>query len=150
SAASIAMIADANATAGVVPRRLFATRTLPLAEGRGTVVTGSRHDCTLIISRTLMLQARMDRLAFTAHQCALDELSTPVPLPGFFLLVDHGLEERQQVLGVKARCIDRNFAGEVERSGDRHALVLHDLVGLGELAIAAALGGEIDNHRAWL
>src|SRR5262245_46419453 len=98
------MIAGAKATARGVPRRLFATRTLPLTEGRGTVVTGSRHDCTLIISRTPMLQARMDDLAVTGHQCALDELIIPVHLQRLFLLVDHGLEERQQVLGVKARC----------------------------------------------
>src|SRR5215470_11523236 len=131
------MTAGAKATARV-PRSLSAAWTLPATEGRATVVTGSRHDLTLIISRALMLQAGMDDLAVTGHQRALDELIVPVHLQRLFLLVDHGLEERQQVLGVEARCIDRDFAGEIERPGDRHTLVLNDLIGLGELAIAAA------------
>ena len=39
---------------------------------------------------------------------------------------------------------------EIRVADDRDALVLDHLAGLGELAVAALLGGEIDDHRAGL
>src|SRR5215467_1356514 len=132
-------------------------RKRPSAQVEGKEAVPARHHGTLIISRSLRklvwdlpprrLEAWMNDFAVTGHQRALDELIVPVHVQGFLLLVDHGLEESEKVFGVEPGRIDSNFSGEIERPGDRHALVCHDLVGLGELAIAAPFGGEIDNHR---
>src|SRR5262245_26914905 len=160
SAASRAMSTGATARPRVIPRSPVGARALSSARGEGGEAIPSRQHGTLIISRSFgsltrslpahRLEAWMNDFAVTGHQRALDELILPIHLQGLLLLVDHGLEEGEQVFGVEARCIDGNLSGEIERSGDRHALVRYDLVGLGELAIAAPFGGEVDNHRARL
>src|SRR5215813_9022022 len=133
-------------------------RTLPSVQGEGKEAVPSRHHGTLIISCSLRklawdlppcrLEAWMDNFAVTGHQRAPDELIVPVYFQSLLLLVGHGLEESEKVFGVEPGRIDSNFSGEIERPGNRHALVCHHLVGLGELAIAAPFGGEIDNYRA--
>ncbi len=44
--------------------------------------------------------------------------------------------------------MQRNGAGEVFDADDRHAVVVDHLAGLCQFAIAAALGGEVDDHAA--
>ena len=85
-----------------------------------------------------------------AMSVPLDDVVVPVDLQRLLLLVDHEIEEGEQVLGVEARGVDRDLSREVELAGDLHAVGLDDPAGLGELAVAAALGGEVDDHGAGL
>src|SRR5215510_3892542 len=87
----------------------------------------------------LLLQAWMHDLAILGHQRALDDLIVPIHLQHLVLLVEHGLQKRQQILGIKSRGVDGYLARQVQGSCNRHALVLHDLVGLRQLGVAAAL-----------
>ncbi len=49
----------------------------------------------------------MDDLAILGNQCALDDFVVPIDRQRLVLLVDHRLEERQQVLRIEPRRIDR-------------------------------------------
>ena len=51
-------------------------------------------------------------------------------------------------LAVQLAGVLRHLGGQVQRPEDRHAAVDHRLAGLGQLAIAAPLGGQVDDHRA--
>src|SRR5690606_15649402 len=67
-----------------------------------------------LISSSLRLQAWMHDLATLGDQRALDDLVLPVDLEGLLLLVDHELEEGQEVLRVEARGVDRHLASQIE------------------------------------
>src|ERR1700693_3403670 len=55
------------------------------------------------ISRSLGLQAGVDDLSILGDERAFDDLVVPIDLQSLVLLVDHGLEEGVEVLGVEAR-----------------------------------------------
>src|ERR1700674_1831139 len=80
-----------------------------------TMLRGERS-VRVVISRSLRLQAGVDDLPVLGDERAFDDLVVPIDLQGLVLLVDHRVEEGQQVLGVEARGIDRDLAGEVERA----------------------------------
>src|SRR5665811_1210045 len=64
------------------------------------------------------------------------------------LLVDEEPEQVLEVLGVELRGGDRHLAGQIARADHLDAALLDRLAGLGQLAVAAGLGGEVDDHRA--
>ena len=65
-------------------------------------------------------------------------------------LLQHQEDERRDVARVHLARVDRDRGGEPDGADDGH-VVLHDfLPGVGERAVAAHVGGEIDDHRAWL
>src|SRR5262245_36942744 len=71
-------------------------------EGTSTARAGARGEGDPVLIISLPLQGRMHDLAVLGHQRAFDDLVVPVDLQDLLLLVDHGLQERQQVLGVEA------------------------------------------------
>src|SRR4051812_11263405 len=86
------------------------------------IVPCRERSARLLISRFLRLQVGVDDLPVLGDKRAFDDLVVPVDLQGLVLLVDHGLEEGVEVLGVEARGIDRNLACEIERGKDAHAV----------------------------
>jgi hypothetical protein len=62
----------------------------------------------------------------------------------------HLVEQVPQVGAVQLARHVGHAAGQVGVADDRHAGVLDRLAGLGQLAVAAGLGREIDDHRAGL
>ena len=62
----------------------------------------------------------------------------PKDLPGLFRSIG-------QFVG-KAKGMAREFSGQIDRPDDAHAIVFHRFAGLGQFAVAAALGAEI----AWV
>ncbi len=64
------------------------------------------------------------------------------------LLGDQQAEQVLEVLGVELGGGDRHLAGEVARADHFDAVLDHGLPRLGQLAVAAGLGGEVDDHRA--
>src|SRR5271166_2335022 len=77
-----------------------------------------------------------------------DDFVGPVGLE--LLLAYQELEKIEHVLGVQLTRVLAEQRGHVEWSDDRHLTNSYDLARLRELAIAAALGGEIDDHRTRL
>ncbi len=72
-----------------------------------------------------------------------------LPVDGKFAVgLDGGLEEVVEVPGIHLAGIARHRGGEVHRADDRDALVFHRFPGPGQLAVAAALGTKVDDHRA--
>ena len=66
-------------------------------------------------------------------------------------LVDHRIEKGEQVPGIEQRSRGRDAARNIEMADDLDAVGGgDDLAGLGALDIAAALDGEVDDHRARL
>src|SRR5690606_38668371 len=97
-----------------------------------------------------LLQVGVHDLPVASDERALDDLVVPIHLDRPFLLVDHQLEESIQIAGIKARGVDGHLAGEIERAGNPDAIHLDDLARLRQLAVAAALGREVDDDRARL
>ena len=64
------------------------------------------------------------------------------------VLAEQVHEERRDVLRVHLAGVIRHERRRIRRADDRHALVDDDLVGPRQLAVAAALRREIDDHRA--
>ena len=58
------------------------------------------------------------------------------------------LEQVRDVVRVQQAGVERHLARQVERAVDRHAVALDHLARLGQLAVAAGLGREVDDHRA--
>ena len=90
----------------------------------------------------------MDDLAVPRQQRAFDGLVVPIDVQYLVLLVEHRVDEGQEVLGIERGGVDRDGARQIERSGNAHAAVVDDLAGFGQLAVATALCGEIDDHGA--
>ena len=66
------------------------------------------------------------------------------------LLGDQQPEQVLQVFRVELRGRDRHQARQVARADDFDAVLDDRLAGLRQLAVAAGLGGEVDDHRARL
>ena len=66
------------------------------------------------------------------------------------LLGDHQAEQVLQVFRVELRGGDRHQARQVARADHFDAVLDHRLPRHGQLAVAAGLGGEVDDHRARL
>src|SRR6185295_13813147 len=56
-------------------------------------------------------------------------------------------QERGDVLRIHLAGVERNAGRRIARAENRDALVHDDLIGPGERAVAAALGGKIDDDR---
>src|SRR5262249_50091214 len=93
-------------------------------------------------------KARMNYGAVARERGRLHDLIVPLDRQRLRALVHKDLEEGEKILGVEARCRGGDAAGNVEVADDLHAARVHDLAGLGNLAIAAALDREIDDHRS--
>eukprot|EP00053_Salpingoeca_punica_P012955 m.116409 g.116409 ORF g.116409 m.116409 type:complete len:1093 (-) comp16076_c1_seq1:125-3403(-) len=68
------------------------------------------------------------------------------------LVLDVALEVEEvlgHVVGEESRGLGRQAAGHVAVAEDAHALVVVELAGLGQLAVAARLGRQINHHRAF-
>ena len=63
------------------------------------------------------------------------------------VLVDHEGQQVLQVLRVHLAGVNRHRARQIERSDDRDTMAVDDLALLGQLAVAASFGGEVDDDR---
>ena len=66
------------------------------------------------------------------------------------LLAEQQLEQRLHVARVELAGVLGHRRRQVQRRDDRHVVLDDDLAGLGQLAVAARLAGEVDDHRAGL
>src|SRR5215471_5574241 len=94
-----------------------------------------------------LLHARMHNLPAVRHQRLAHD---------FVLAIQHQLavldqvpQKRRDILGIHLAGVIRNRGRQIERSDYPHTVPLHGLSGTRQLAVAAALRGDIDNHRAW-
>ena len=93
----------------------------------------------------------MHHLAAVGQHRRLDQFVVAVDRQRLGLLVDQRLEEGEEVLGVEQRGRSGDPARHVEMADDLDVVCRgDDLAGDGALDIAAALDGEIDDHRAGL
>src|SRR3569833_3491409 len=84
----------------------------------------------------------------TIHQTRLrEDFIVPVDLE-IPALVDGRLEEVEQIARIHLAGVVAQMRGQVDRSDALHALVLDDLAGPCELAVATLLSRNIHNHRA--
>ncbi len=83
---------------------------------------------------------------FLRHAGAGGDLVVPVELQ--LAVGREVLEQREHVARVELARVGRHRARQVEQADDRDAVDLDDLAGHGQLAVAAGLGGEVDDHRA--
>src|SRR6185312_2853383 len=84
-------------------------------------------------------------LAFVGETGLCEDLIAPVD--GELALLDGGLQEVEQVAGVHLTRVIGELAGEPDGADDLDALMRHHLAGAGELAVAALLRGDVDDHR---
>ena len=63
-------------------------------------------------------------------------------------VLDEQLEELGDVPGVELARVQRHRRGRVREPEDVHAVADRGLARLGQLAVAAGLGGQVDDHRA--
>jgi hypothetical protein len=89
-------------------------------------------------------------LAIARHQGAGDDLVLGVDLHRLGLLVDQQAHEAQDIACKEIACALGQPPRHVGMANDRYAVLLHNTVVLGELAVAALFDGKIDNHRARL
>src|SRR5205823_7409059 len=99
-------------------------------------------------SRGFGLEARMHDGAVPGQRRRLDDLVVPIDRERFARLVDEDLEEGVEILGIEARSGGGEPARHVAMADDFHAADLGHLAYFRQLAIAAALDREIDDHRA--
>src|SRR4051812_17132016 len=93
----------------------------------------------------LSLEVRMHDRAVVGQQRALDDLVVPIDRQLFLFLVDQGLDEGQQIPGVKRRSRGRHPSRHVEMADDLDPARLRNLAGLRALDIPTALDREIDD-----
>src|SRR5206468_11710469 len=91
------------------------------------------------LSLSFRLEVRMDDGAVLGQRGGLHELIVPVHGERLLFLVDHGLNEIEQIARVEAGCRSRDTAGNIGVADDLDAIEVDDLAGLGTLDIAAAL-----------
>src|SRR6185503_5425260 len=84
----------------------------------------------------------LDLAAVRKHGLGEDFVA-PVELDGAVL--DEELQQIELILGVQLAGVLAEQARHVQRRDDRHLPDLRRLAGLRQLAVAAALGGEIDD-----
>src|SRR6185437_6441993 len=70
------------------------------------------------------------------------------PVDDELAILDGGLQEIEQVAGVHLARVVGEIGGEPQRADHLDPLVGHELAGAGELAIAALLSGDVDDHRS--
>src|SRR6187551_1915554 len=99
--------------------------------------------------RRLGLEIRMHHRAVAGEHGRLDQFVVPVDRERLFFLVDQGVEEGQQILGIERGGGSREPAWHVEIADDAHIADLRYLARPRAFDIAAALDCEIDDHRAW-
>src|SRR5215218_967386 len=93
------------------------------------------------------LGALVNDLAVARDAGAGDDLVVEVEVERA-LAVDHQAEQRLDVLRVELRRVVGHRGREVLDADDLHVVADHGLGGLGELAVAAGLGSEVDDHGA--
>src|SRR5687768_262174 len=84
-------------------------------------------------------------LALVGHERPARDLV--VEIDAYVAVLHEMLQEGGDVLGVHLARVIRDRRRQVRRPENRHAVRVDDLVRPGELAVAAALRGQIDNHR---
>src|SRR5579872_1222850 len=87
------------------------------------------------------LEVRVDDGAVFGQRGGLDQFVVPVDGKRLARLVDHRLDEREQVACVKTGGRGRDAAGDIGIADDLDAIDLGDLASLRALDIAAALDG---------
>src|SRR5258708_18098548 len=118
--------------------------------------TGTQRDRRLgryapwLLSLGLRLEVRVDDGAVLGQRGGFHQFVVPVHRERLVGLVDHGLDERKQIAGIKPRRRSRDAAGDVGVADDLDAVGIDDLAGFGALDIAAALDREINQHRTRL
>src|SRR4051794_33145380 len=93
-----------------------------------------------------LTNARMHDLARVRHQCFLHDLVLAIELQ--LPVLDQVLEEGRDVFRVHLTRVVRDRGRQIQRPMNSHAPLFYDLSRPGELAIPAALGGDVDDHRA--
>src|SRR3954470_13147784 len=89
----------------------------------------------------------MDDVAVAHDARAGDDLVVEVELERA-LVVLHQVEQREDVARVEHRRVLGHHRRDVEQPDDGDVVAHDDLPGLGELAVAAGLGREVDDHAA--
>src|SRR5262249_39078902 len=96
----------------------------------------------------LRRKARMDHRTIAGERRRPYDFVVPIDGERFVLLVDEDFQKREKVSGVEARSGGGDAARLIAISDNFDAARVHDLVRPGQLAIAAALDREIDDHGA--
>ena len=92
----------------------------------------------------------MDDGAVFGQRGRLDQFVVPIHGQRLVRLVDHGLDEVEQVARIKSGGRGRNTAGDIGIADDLDAIDFGDFAGFRAFNVAAALDGKIDQHRARL
>src|SRR6516165_2874564 len=83
-----------------------------------------------------------------ARECScFDDFIFPIHGQCLLLFVDQYFEEGEKIPGIEARSRSSDPAGDIEIADDLYLVRGHNFAGLGQLAIAAALYGKIDDDR---
>ena len=90
----------------------------------------------------------MHHLAAMGQNGGLDQFVVEIDLDCLGILVDQGLDEGEEVLGVKLRGGRGNAAGDIQVADDLDAVHFGNLAGNRAFDIAAALHRQIDKDRA--
>ena len=118
------------------------TSTPTNAASTNTVSSSSRR---LVHAATVCSSREVTRPSWVMTASAVISSSRSI----FELAVgDEVVEHGRQVAGVHLAGVQRHPRGQVERADDGHALAHDRLARLGQLAVAAGLGGQVDDHRA--